>query len=336
MNVPSLDRVSVVLDLGVGTLRILLGVAAAMALGTVLRGVAVWRRPSPTTRDRWRSVGTWWALLGGLVLVLVLGRPAVVTVLALVSLLALREAAGLAGDGGALPWLAAAALALYAWAWLDWVPLYTRVLPALVLLAVVGEVVRRLSLAGRPGPDRVRGLAHAFLSAVVGPSFAVAVASLPAPDVSSAGPLGWLVLLLVLTELNDMAQAWWGRALGSRPLAPVLSPRKTWEGVWGGLATTVAAALVLAPLVTPWGRVAIPGPGVGIPAWFGPVTVGVAIALTGVAGDLFASVLKRRAGVRHSGDLLPGQGGILDRLDSLSATAPAFFALSWLLQMARP
>ena len=184
----------------------------------------------------------------------------------------------------------------------------------------------------------------AFLESVAGPSFAVAVASLPAPGAMEVAPaegaalagtrLGWLVLLLVLTELNDIAQAFWGRTFGRHRMAPRLSPNKTWEGFWGGVASTAAAAVVAAPAVTDWGRLVPPGASaVTLPPRVWSAVLGVLVAVAGVAGDLVASWLKRRAGVKDSGRLLPGQGGVLDRLDSLAVAAPVFFTVTWLLWM---
>ena len=168
--------------------------------------------------------------------------------------------------------------------------------------------------------------------ALVGPAFVAAVAWLPAPFAHPGTRLGWLVLLLVLTELNDVAQAFWGRTLGRFRMAPQLSPKKTWEGFWGGIVTTTAVAAFIAPYLTDYGQTAPPAAaGLAAPAWLWPALVGLVVAVAGVAGDLLASRLKRQAGVKDSGRLLPGQGGVLDRLDSLTVAAPAFWALTWLL-----
>lgn len=133
------------------------------------------------------------------------------------------------------------------------------------------------------------------------------------------GPI--LVLaLLVLIWLADTGAYFVGRRWGRAKLAPTLSPGKTWAGLLGGLlgaaaaGAIMAAALGLAPL-----------PALILVALFG-VT-----ALISVVGDLFESLLKRRRGVKDSGRLLPGHGGILDRIDSLTAAAPVFtLGVIWL------
>ncbi len=274
-----LRHISDLLGLGPGPVRVLLAVAGVLAAATVLRAFRLMVKPSPTARERWRSLGTWWALLAIFVGMLALGRAGVVAVMAVAAALALREAL-------------------------------------------------RIAPAGQ------RGLA--VVVAGVGPAFVVAVAWLPGPDTLPATELGWLVLLLVLTELNDVAQAFWGRTLGRFRMAPALSPKKTWAGFWGGVATTTLAAVFVAPCLTDYGRGRPPGAGAlaDAPLWLWPALVGVLVALAGVAGDLLASRLKRRAGVKDSGALLPGQGGVLDRMDSLTVAAPAFWVLTWFLWVA--
>jgi phosphatidate cytidylyltransferase len=157
------------------------------------------------------------------------------------------------------------------------------------------------------------------------------VAFLPPPHSVPANWAGWLVILIVLTEMNDIAQAWWGRSFGVHPLAPSLSPAKTWEGVLGGIGTTLLLAVVLAPTLTPFGRTQPLGLEAFGPPWIWAAVLGIVVALAGVGGDLMASALKRKKGVKDSGALLSAQGGFLDRFDSLALTAPAFFLITQLL-----
>jgi phosphatidate cytidylyltransferase len=103
-----------------------------------------------------------------------------------------------------------------------------------------------------------------------------------------------------------------GKKFGRHKLAPAISPGKTWEGLGGGVAAAVAIALVMHPFA-------------GVPFSFSQSAVIAAlIAVVGQAGDLFESWLKRRAGVKDSGTLIPGHGGILDRVDALVFTLPLF------------
>jgi phosphatidate cytidylyltransferase len=113
-----------------------------------------------------------------------------------------------------------------------------------------------------------------------------------------------------------------GKSLGRRPLAPTLSPKKTIEGVVGGL---LGACLVLLLSAFLGFDPALQGSALGI--W---VFAGIMAAIVSVAGDLFQSRIKRRAGVKDSGSILPGHGGILDRIDGLIAAIPVF---AWLWAM---
>jgi phosphatidate cytidylyltransferase len=119
-----------------------------------------------------------------------------------------------------------------------------------------------------------------------------------------------LLFLLVLIAAADIGAYFGGRRFGRRKLAPRVSPNKTWEGFWSGVAAAGCAAVVggwlLGKPLLPW------------------VAVCVAVALVSVVGDLVESMFKRQAGLKDSSSLLPGHGGVLDRLDSLSAAGPMF------------
>lgn len=135
----------------------------------------------------------------------------------------------------------------------------------------------------------------------------------------SAGGAGLAGFVMVVVMANDAAQYVSGKALGRRRLAPLLSPKKTWEGLVGGLVVCALVAGMAGPLVTPLSV----GASVG---------VGLMLGVLGLAGDLLISGVKRDAGVKDTGAVLPGQGGLLDRSDSLLLAGPvAYHALSFLL-----
>jgi phosphatidate cytidylyltransferase len=149
---------------------------------------------------------------------------------------------------------------------------------------------------------------------------------------------GWLVLLgawIALVQLQafspslllatmaivwvaDTAAYFAGRVFGKRRLAPAISPGKTWEGVYGALAATAIYALALLWLAPGIVRANALTP-LAIAGW-----VGLVLALTAlsVVGDLFESLLKRQRGVKDSGSILPGHGGVIDRIDALLAVMP--------------
>lgn len=132
------------------------------------------------------------------------------------------------------------------------------------------------------------------------------------------GP-GLAFTLLVIVWAADVGAYAFGRLLGRTKLAPAVSPGKTWEGVTGGLVTAGAAAAVMAYwLGLPVSRLVI---------------LGIGTALISVLGDLTQSMFKRNVGLKDSGKLLPGHGGVLDRIDSLTAAVPAYVVGLWALQL---
>lgn len=129
----------------------------------------------------------------------------------------------------------------------------------------------------------------------------------------------WVFLLLVVVSAADVGAYFSGRAIGGRKLAPRISPGKTWAGAFG--------ALLCAPVLTALAAGLIPDTPLPPAA-----AAGVALVLVPVSimGDLFISMLKRLVGLKDSGTLLPGHGGVLDRFDSLVAVLPFYaLAVSW-------
>jgi len=130
-----------------------------------------------------------------------------------------------------------------------------------------------------------------------------------------------VVLLMLTIVISDSAQYYCGRAFGRRPLAPAISPKKTIEGAIGGMVFGTAAMTIGgrwlfadAPLVL-------------------LVLVSAAIAALGIVGDLFESMLKRTAGLKDSSHLIPGHGGVLDRIDSWLFAAPLYYAFTRYLRL---
>jgi len=124
-----------------------------------------------------------------------------------------------------------------------------------------------------------------------------------------------LFLLMLTVVVSDTAQYYSGRAFGRRPLAPKVSPKKTVEGAFGGL---VAGAILLV-VAGAWWLPAVP---IAL-----RVMLGVTIVALGITGDLFESMLKRSAGMKDSSSLIPGHGGILDRIDALLFAAPVYYVV---------
>ena len=124
-----------------------------------------------------------------------------------------------------------------------------------------------------------------------------------------------LLFLFTLVWVADIGAYFSGRKFGKRKLAPTISPGKTWEGAIGGVVANLVWILVAFKLTDAWGLGFVPF-----------MLIGLSTVLISIIGDLFESVLKREAGVKDSGKLLPGHGGVLDRIDSVIAATPIFVA----------
>lgn len=171
-----------------------------------------------------------------------------------------------------------------------------------------------------------RGLLPTFPGRLIG-GFLVLVPAWLVPLALRELPDGkWLTLFLMLYVWGADTGAYFaGHRFGRHKLAPRVSPGKTWEGVAGGLATVLAVALVA-------GVYGLGLAGTALALW---VALSLVTGLVSVLGDLFESRLKRIAGVKDSGTLIPGHGGVLDRIDAFTAAAPVF-ALAWLLWRVPP
>ena len=123
----------------------------------------------------------------------------------------------------------------------------------------------------------------------------------------------WLFYALLMTFAADTGAFFVGKLVGRHRMAPTVSPGKTWEGFVGGLVFAVGASVGLSSLL-------------GLPvSILGQLLLGLLLGLTAALGDLAESFMKRRAGVKDSGVIVPGHGGILDRMDSLLVTLPVTF-----------
>lgn len=231
--------------------------------------------------------------------------PWATVILALVALLpAVSELATLGEQGsGPLPrglMLVMAAMALIAVA-TSWVRVETVVLSALLMTGCL------LVAEARPEVDVLRRAGVILLPVVYLGLPLGTMAAIRRID----GPLV-LLLLLATTVISDTAQYYGGRRFGRRPLAPRVSPKKTLEGAVSGIVVGGLALPLLGSSLLP-----------AAPFWL-LWLVGLAVVGLGIAGDLFESLLKRSAGVKDSSSLIPGHGGVLDRVDSLLFAAPFY------------
>jgi phosphatidate cytidylyltransferase len=240
-------------------------------------------------------------------------------------------------------------VALGAWEWsalAGWTKTLARMIFVAVVILALGVAYEYCDLARAPGAEEVQpllGLACLWWSIAI-----LWLKSYPASGalwghVAMRSLMGLLVLvpawvstifllsyprggllviaMIVVVAAADIGAYFTGKSLGRHKLAPSVSPAKTWEGFWGGLGCAFLLALPT------WYLLPAAFSHIGLGA---VVTVFLATALFSVVGDLVVSMVKRESGFKDSGSLLPGHGGVLDRLDSICGAAPVF-ALGLLL-----
>lgn len=290
----------------------LAAIFALLLIATVINGVLVWLRPAKDWRELTLRIRTWWVIIVLFSLALLSPNWLALTFFALVSFMALKEFLTLVpsrqSDRMPLLWMFIAIPLNYWLIGIGWYGMFVVFIPVYVFLFLPARMV----IAGdTQGFLRTASQLHwSLMTTVFAFSHVAFLLVLPA-DGMQTGAL--LVLFLVgLTEFNDIAQYLWGKSLGRIKVIPKVSPNKTLAGLLGGVATTALAATVLGPLLTPL-------------SWPMALLAGIIIGITGFCGDVVMSAIKRDIGVKDSGTLLPGHGGILDRLDSLIFTAPVFF-----------
>lgn len=264
--------------------------------------------------ELWLRTRTWWVIIALLGLSIALPSWVPIALFGLISFLAFKEFVTLIptrrADHRVLLWAYLAIPLQYYWVSIAWYGMFIIFIPVYIFLALP----LRMVLAGETqGFIKAAGTVHwGLMIAVFSLSHAAYLLALPAAQNPVAGGDGLLLFLLLLTEINDVGQYCSGKLLGKHKVIPKVSPNKTVEGLIGGVVITTAVAVLAAPFLTPL-------------VWYEAAGVGFVLALAGFAGDVTISAVKRDLKLKDSGTLLPGHGGILDRVDSLTFTAPLFF-----------
>lgn len=305
---------------------VLLYTVVVLVCGSAVRFAALRKATPDIRRKRLASLRTWWLLTLVVSGAVAFGKLGVCILFCAVSCMAVREYASIVLSDGtsrsAVPVLYAIAALTYLLIAAGRTREFFIISPVGILFVLAGFNL----LKGEPR-SYVRstgGLFFGAITVVYGLSHAALLFVLPQFAAGPAGAAGWFLYLLMLTELNDIAQALIGRRFAERAphrITPVISPNKTWEGFVGGAVVTVILAFVLHPWLTALDTIV---------AWpettrsLLPAAVGLLICVTGFFGDINMSAVKRDAGVKDSGTLLPGMGGLIDRVDSLTFTGPAF------------
>ncbi|MDP3175986.1 MAG: phosphatidate cytidylyltransferase [Phenylobacterium sp.] len=290
------------------------GVLGALTLAVAITWGLSKARPAKDYTNLRQRIASWWVMIALLSAALLAGWGAVVALFVVISFIALREFLSLAPirrEDRLIVFVAYLTIPIsYGFIVADTYGFFLVFTPVYVfmflpfLMACIGQTRAYLTTMAT--------FHWAIATCVYALGFAAFLMRTPLSDGAPAGPAGLVFLLLVATEANDVFQYCWGKALGKRKIMPTVSPNKTWEGFLGGWATTAALLWFAGPVFTP-----LSGVGLAILA--------ISLPVAGFAGDVTMSAIKRDLGVKDTSGLIPGHGGILDRVDSLLFTAPLYF-----------
>lgn len=191
-----------------------------------------------------------------------------------------------------------------------WITMFYLFIPLYLFILIP---LRMVLIGDTEGFLKSCGTIHwGLMTCVYAIGYFAAYFSIPNDINPAGGALGLLLYILVLTVFNDFSQYFFGRTLGKNKVIQKVSPNKTWEGLIGGIISTTIVAMWLSKLLTP----------LTLKQAF---VIGIILSIAGFFGDITMSAIKRDMEVKDTGTLLPGHGGILDRLDSMIFTVPLFF-----------
>jgi phosphatidate cytidylyltransferase len=298
-------------------LSVVLGLlVVASAIGWVLNRYITGETGRATVDNINARIRAWWLMALVFGVSVMTGALGSILLFTLISFLALREFVTIAptapGDHRVLFWCFFVATPLqYFLIWIGWYGLFSILIPVYISIFVAIRTV----LAGDTERflERTATTQWGLMICVYFVSYVPALLMLRIPGYERQNA-ALIFFLVLVVQLSDVLQYVWGKSIGRRPVAPSISPNKTWEGFVGGIlsATAVGAALWWA---TP----------------FGPIQAAVmafVVTVMGFSGGLIMSAIQRDRGVKDYGSLIDGHGGVLDRIDSLCFAAPVFFHLT--------
>jgi phosphatidate cytidylyltransferase len=300
--------------------RVVTGLIAVLALATTVGRMLRTRARTAAGRATLSNVNTriaaWWVMSAVVLASLFAGRFGSVALFSVLSFVALREFVTLMptrrADHRVLLIAFFVVIPLqYLLVAVEWYGLFA------VLIPIGGSlwVATRIAVAGDTErfTERIAEIQFALLICVYAVSHIPALLMLRIPEYAGQNAK-LLLFLIVVVESSDVLQYIWGKLCGRHPIAPAVSPGKTVEGFVGGVASATLLGAALSPL-TPFGP-------------WQAAAVSLAATIAGVAGGLVMSAVKRDRGVKDFGTVIPGHGGVLDRIDSLCFAGPVFFHMT--------
>lgn len=292
---------------------LMLLILGILLISSILRMTLKKRLKTDSYEELKQRIQSWWWMIALLFGAIYTGTSATIIFFGFLSFLALKEFLSITPirqeDRKVVFWLYLSIPFQYYWVHESWYGMFIIFISVYVFLFIP---VRMILIGQTDGFIRSAGIMHwAVMLTVFCISHLAYLLVLPAKN-ELAGNVGLILYLLFLTQGNDVAQFVWGKLLGKRKIIPKISPNKTWEGFLGGMLTIIGISAFLGPYLTPM-------------TLKQSLLSGALINLAGFFGDLVISSVKRDLNIKDTGNLIPGHGGLLDRMDSLIYTAPIFF-----------
>jgi phosphatidate cytidylyltransferase len=295
------------------------GIVIGVILGLLLLATLIVRlffRTSTELKDR---VQSWWIIVLAFVVGAMLHTTVAMFFFALISYLALKEYFTLIPtrrtDRRIIFYAYLSIVIQYWFAGIQWYGMFIIWIPVYLFLLLP---FRQVLIGDTKGfLEHTSRVQWGLMMFVFGLSHIAYMMTLPVLNGHDVGGKELVLYVVLLTELNDILQYLWGKTLGKHKIIPKVSPNKTVEGFLGAFFTLSLLGVAFS-FLTPF-------------TWMQALFAGMLISSAGFIGDVVISMVKRDIGVKDSGNLLPGHGGILDRIDSLTYTAPLFFHYTYYL-----
>lgn len=260
-----------------------------------------------------QRIKSWWWMIALIFVALAISKKSAIIFFGFLSFLALKEFCSIASlrqaDRRVLFWAYLAIPVQYYFVYIGWYGMFIIFIPVYMFLFLP---IRMVLIGQNQGFIKSAAtIQWALMLTVFCISHIAYLLTLPVKN-DAAGSIGLVLFLLFITQFNDVSQYIWGKLFGRNKIIPKVSPNKTWEGFLGAVMTIMICSGFAAPLLTP------------LTFELGLI-FGFIISIAGFFGDVVISSVKRDLEIKDSGNLIPGHGGILDRIDSLMYTAPFFF-----------
>ncbi|EKD28884.1 MAG: hypothetical protein ACD_79C00174G0003 [uncultured bacterium] len=294
-------------------------IASVLIFSTILISILKVTKPQGKWDEISARITSWWIMASFFFGAIIFNQKISLIFFAFLSFWSLKEYFTILDtrreDHMAIFWAFIAIPIQYYWVLTSWYGMFIIFIPVYMFLFFP----LRLVLAKEPkgfllSTSRIHWGIMAFVFCISHMGYLLVLPEIPGKGL---GGQSLLLFLVILTEMNDVFQFIWGKSFGKSKITPKISPNKTWAGFLGGVITTSIVSVLLM-FLTPF-------------TVMQTMSIALVIGIAGFFGDVVMSALKRDVGIKDFGNIIPGHGGIIDRVDSLCYTAPLFFHIVYYL-----